>query len=232
MNMKLQVLQQVEFEDAAAIGDWANDHGHSLSVTHCYDGQTPPAVDAIDGLVVLGGPMSVQDNPTHPWLADVKTYVKQAIDAKKKVLGICLGAQLIAEVLGAEVMRNGQKEIGWFPIHRTEEGRAHPLTADLPDMLVAFHWHGDTFTLPDDATHLFRSEACLNQGFLYGEHVLALQFHLESTLESVKALCKHCVDEISNAPYVQSIPFMTADLSRYPAANKAMCSLLYKFFAT
>jgi GMP synthase-like glutamine amidotransferase len=201
--MRIRCLQHVPFEGPAAIADWAADRGHSLAITHLYRGDGPPSPDAFDRLVVLGGPMGVGDEAEHRWLPAEKELLRRSVDAGKSVVGICLGAQLLAEVLGGRVYRGAHKEIGWFPIELTDPALACPAFAGLPRRLEVFHWHGDTFDLPVGALHLAASEACVNQAFCYGDRVLGLQFHLESTPESVRAIMTNCADEIVPAAWVQ-----------------------------
>jgi GMP synthase-like glutamine amidotransferase len=152
--MRIHCLQHVPFEGPARIGDWAERRGHSLAVSHLYAGDPLPAIDRFDRLVVMGGPMGVADEAEYSWLAHEKARIEEAIAAGKSVVGICLGAQLIAEVLGARVHRNPVKEIGWFPIELTEAGRADPICDGLTGQAEVFHWHGDTFTLPSGAVQL------------------------------------------------------------------------------
>jgi GMP synthase-like glutamine amidotransferase len=161
--------------------------GATITYTRFFAGELPPDPDAYDLLVVLGGPMGVHDDAEIPWLAAEKAALKTALDAGKPVLGLCLGAQLIAAVLGARVFANTHREIGWWPVERLPEAAEHPFAACFPERLVTFHWHGDTFDIPEGATPLFRSEACANQGFAVGDRVLALQFHPEITPEAVQA---------------------------------------------
>jgi GMP synthase-like glutamine amidotransferase len=125
-------------------------------------------------------------------------------------VGVCLGAQLIAEALGARVHASAHKEIGWLPIEVTDQGRASGLFAFLPSRFDVFHWHGDTFDLPEGAVHLARSEGCEHQAFLHGGRVLGLQFHLESTPASVADIIANCADEIVPADYVQDAGRMLA----------------------
>jgi GMP synthase-like glutamine amidotransferase len=160
--------------------------------------------------VVMGGPMGVGDESTYDWLAPEKAFIREAIGAGKTVVGVCLGAQLIAEVLGARVYRGPEKEIGWMPIQLTLGGRDSAVFGHLPPSIEVFHWHGDTFDLPAGATHLARSAVCEHQAFLWGERVLALQFHLESTPESVAAICRECADELVTAPHIQEAGQMLA----------------------
>jgi GMP synthase-like glutamine amidotransferase len=225
--MRIHCLQHVPFEGPARIGDWAEQRGHSLAISHLYAGDALPTLDSFDLLLIMGGPMGVADEAEHSWLAREKARIEQSITAGKSVLGICLGAQLIAEVLGARVYRNPVKEIGWFPIEFTGTGLADPLCADLPSMPMVFHWHGDTFTLPRGAVHLARSAHCEQQAFLYDGRVLGLQFHLESTPDSVAAICIHCADEITPAATIQSAAEMRAvGTQAYAAINRLLETLL------
>ncbi|MCG6941911.1 MAG: type 1 glutamine amidotransferase [Thiohalocapsa sp.] len=208
--MHIQVLQHVPFEGPAAIADWAGRRGHSLAVSHLYAGDSLPGLTDFDRLIVMGGPMSVGDTDDYPWLADERAFIAQAVAVGKSVIGVCLGAQLIAAALNARVYRNAHKEIGWFPVQLTDEARALDLCDGLPPTLPVFHWHGDTFDLPAGAVHLAQSEGCVNQAFLVDGRVLGLQFHLESTPESVTAICRHCADEIVPARYVQTAAEMRA----------------------
>lgn len=208
--MRLHVLQHVPFEGPAGIAEWANARGHALRVSHLYAGDRLPHSAAFDRLVVMGGPMGVADEQDYPWLGPEKRCIADAIAAGRSVVGVCLGAQLIAAALGAQVYRATHKEIGWFPVTLTEAGRRHPLCASLPAEQTVFHWHGDTFELPAGAVQLYRSEACAQQSFVIAERVLGLQFHLESTPESVAAICAHCADEVEPGPTVQTLEAMRA----------------------
>jgi len=197
--MKLHYLQHVPFEGLGIIEDWAKTQDAEISCTRLFAGEQLPDIGSFDWLVVMGGPMGIYDHKEHPWLIAEKEFIKAAIDTGKTVLGICLGAQLIADVLGAKVYPGSQKEIGWFPIQRSEG--APEL---LPATLTAFHWHGDTFELPAGATRLASSEACKNQGFIYNDRVVALQFHLETTPESMEALIENCAEELPNVDAASS----------------------------
>lgn len=208
--MRIQVLQHVPFEGPAGIGDWAARKGHSVAITPLFEDADLPDSDTFDWLVVMGGPMGIHDDAECPWLTREKAFVREAIDGGKTVIGICLGAQLIADALGAEVYRNAHKEIGWLPIELTEAGQSSRLMIFLPHRFEVFHWHGDTFDLPEGAIHLARSEACEHQAFLYDKRVLALQFHLESTPASVADLVANCGDEIVPGRYVQDAERMLA----------------------
>ena len=144
--MRIAVLQHVPFEGPAAIADWAAARGDRIAVAHLYRGDPLPALADFDMLTVMGGPMSVNDEAKYAWLAPEIALVREAIGAGKIVLGVCLGAQIIAKSLGAKVYAAGQKEIGWFEVKRTET--EHPIFEGLPAAFPVFHWHGETFDLP------------------------------------------------------------------------------------
>ncbi len=202
--MKLHYLQHVSFEGPANIGNWAGSKGWDISATHLYRGEKLPAADEFDWLVVMGGPMNIYEERDYPWLAAEKRFIAQAVEDNKIVLGICLGAQLIADVLGGRVVQNKHKEIGWFPVTLRPEGTQAQVFKNFPGQFPALHWHGDTFSLPPGASMLAQSEACPAQAFsAKGGRVLGLQFHLESSLESVGSLVKNCSHELIDGQYIQ-----------------------------
>lgn len=151
----------------------------------------------------MGGPMNIYEHDRYPWLDAEKRAIGRGIEAGKAVLGVCLGAQLIADVLGGPVSRNPHKEIGWFEVRTTPQARAVRAFEHFPTLFTAFHWHGDTFLRPPGSVLTAESAACSNQAFAYGEKVVGLQFHIETTFEAMEALIKNCADEIEPAPYVQ-----------------------------
>ncbi|ADE16606.1 glutamine amidotransferase class-I [Nitrosococcus halophilus Nc 4] len=224
--MKIHYLQHVPFETPANIEKWAKTNGHPLSATQFYRGDPLPEIGSIDWLVVMGGPMNIDEEDKYPWLLQEKKFIEQAIKAEKVVIGICLGAQLIAAVLGAKVFQNQYKEIGWFPIQFTEEARASSLFNFLPQKLKVFHWHGDTFDLPPDATRLAQSEACANQAFIYNKKVLALQFHLEVRPENVRQIIAHCEHELTGGQYIQKSEEMLSQEENFKKINEAMDGIL------
>ena len=225
--MRLHCLQHVPFEGPAGIADWATRRGHTMTTTHLYAGEPLPNQAAFDWLVVMGGPMGVQDETDYTWLVPEKRFIGASIAVGKTVIGVCLGAQLIAETLGARVSRNPQKEIGWFPIELTEAGQSSPIFGFLPSVFQVYHWHGDTFDLPPGAVHLARSAACAQQAFLYDRHVLGLQCHLESTPQSVADIVRHCADEIIPAAHVQTAERkLAASEQDYMRINAALSGIL------
>lgn len=224
--MRLHYLQHVSFEDAAAIADWAVGHGHHLSSTHLYNEQMLPSQDDFDWLIIMGGPMNIYQHDKYPWLPLEKYFIRKSIVSGKTILGVCLGAQLIADVLGNPVSSNKHKEIGWYPISLAEEGRQSPLFADWPDRFDAFHWHGDTFCIPLGSVHVASSAGCWNQAFVYGDRVVGLQFHLEYKTESIEKMLIHCSDELQKGPYIQDTAAIEAGLFKVEQTNGLMYSLL------
>lgn len=164
-----------------------------------------PDTADFDWLIVLGGPMNIYEEKKYPWFVREKKFIEKAIKDGKTILGICLGAQLLADVLGAKVSRNREKEIGWHLVTLTEEGERSPVFGVLPCAFTPFHWHGDTFGIPNGAARTVQSEGCFNQAFEYDEgRIIGLQFHLESTAESIRKLVENCRHEIQPGNYIQS----------------------------
>lgn len=202
--MIVHCLQHVPFENAANIAVWASKHGHTLTTTLVYENQSFPDPASLGLLAVMGGPMNVYQHRDHPWLPDEKTFIERALAAGTPILGVCLGAQLLADVLGAKVAQNPQIEIGWHPVRSTREASSSKLFGLLPAEFTAFHWHGDAFGIPAGATRLAESKACPNQAFEYGGRALGLQFHLEYSVDSIEAMLAHCADELVDAPFIQN----------------------------
>jgi len=145
------------------------------------------SLESIPGLIFMGGPMSANDSLSY--IRREIDLIEAAIAQNRPVLGICLGAQLIAKALGAPVYRNAVKEIGWFPVSWTEEAGRDGLFTGLTQPEIVFHWHGETFDLPPGASRLAASEACRNQAFRFRENVYGLQFHLEVMPEMIAEWC-------------------------------------------
>jgi GMP synthase (glutamine-hydrolysing) len=194
--MHIHYLQHVAFEDAANIAAWACQRGHRLSHTRLDLDQPLPEPEDLDWLVVMGGPMNVDQHDLYPWLVREKELIRRVIERGVPVLGVCLGGQLVSTVLGGQVTQNRQKEIGWFPLTLTAEAKASPVFSHLPQQLPAFHWHGDTFSIPPGAVRLAASDGCDNQAFQYDRHVVALQFHWDYSRQSVETMIQHCGDEL------------------------------------
>ena len=187
------------------MGSWLDSRDAELGYTRFYESAELPDVRGIDLVIIMGGPMNVPDETTHPWLVADKKCVRGAIDQGVAVLGVCLGAQIIADVMGARIFPNEFKEVGWLPIEAVDGGED---SFAFPERMMAFHWHGDTFDLPVGALRLARSEGCENQAFQLGKNVIGLQFHLETTMETTELMIENCPDDLANGRYVQSVDVM------------------------
>ncbi len=203
--MRIRCLQHVPFEGPAAIANWARSRTHALEFTRLYEGDSLPNSAEFDWLLVMGGPMGVHDAREHGWLAREKWLIRSAIEGGKIVVGVCLGAQLIADALGAKVYRGHHKEIGWFDVELTPDGERSLVFGGLPRRIRAFHWHADTYDMPDGAVRLAGNSAFAEQAFSFGGRVLGMQFHLESTEESVRRMVDEGAREIGPGPFVQRV---------------------------
>jgi GMP synthase-like glutamine amidotransferase len=225
--LRIAYFQHVPFEGPAAIQSWADLRGHGMVGTRLFENEALPDIGSIDWLTVLGGPMNIYEDENYPWLKAEKAFIGLAVAAGKIVLGVCLGAQLIADALGSRVFRSERKEIGWFPIEPTQEAKASGILGGLPERPLVFHWHGDTFDLPPGSVRLARSEACENQAFIRGDRVLGLQFHLESTREGVRDLVDNCGDELIRGAYVQEAEeILSADDGRFAGMHRSLFGIL------
>lgn len=225
--MKIHYIQHVPFEDLANIEAWAKSRGHEITRTRLFSEEALPEMAYFDWLIIMGGPMNIYEHDKYPWLVREKEFIRQAIASDKIVLGICLGAQLMADVMGGSVRKNEYREIGWFPVSLTKEAKASPIFRVLPDRFVALHWHGDTFEIPPGAVRTAESRACINQAFVKGKAV-GLQFHLESSRESIARLLESSADELTAGPYVQRPEELSAGPDRYSRIQGLMERFLDK----
>ena len=177
---KLLVFQHVRHEGLGTLDPLLRAAGFQIaSVNFSREPEAQPSLDGCDGLVVLGGPMGVHDTDKYPHLSLETKLIESAVKNETPVLGICLGAQLVASALGARVYPNGIKEIGWYDLAPTSNARDDPLFRHIEQTEKVFQWHGDTFELPREGVHLASSPLCSNQAFRYRKNIYALQFHLE-----------------------------------------------------
>jgi len=224
--MRVHILQHVPFEDIGSIAVWLDAHGADVSYTRFFVDPILPELDKLELIIAMGGPMSVKDESVLPWLRAEKNFIYNAVKNGIPVLGICLGAQLIASALGSKVYRNQQKEIGWFPIQATQSDED---TFGFPDKCTVFHWHSETYDLPAGAKRLAKSAACLNQAFQVGRRVIGLQFHLETTEESIKAMVENCKNELESGLYVQTESDMLSIPSAVFLENNSLMDKILSF---
>jgi len=218
-------LQHAPFEGLGSIAPWLEAAGYEITNTRLFESGKFPDLKKIDLLVVMGGPMSVNDEDNFPWLVSEKQFILEAINSGKPVLGVCLGAQLIASAIGARVYRNHVKEIGWFPIHGMLSNNTSVFS--FPPSMKVFHWHGETFDLPSGATRLAKSDGCENQAFQFGKSVIGLQFHLETTPKAAREIVANCRDELTPSKYVQGEEeIMSAKPEQYQSINHLMNNVL------
>lgn len=223
---RLHYLQHVPFEGLGSIEPWARAAGLDIIGTKLFESVDFPEPADIDLLVVMGGPMSVNDEDALPWLVAEKAFVRQCVERGTPVLGVCLGAQLLASALGARVYPNHEKEIGWFPISGVGDAGGDDRFR-FPHEVDVFHWHGETFDLPEGAVRLATSAACENQAFQVGRTVIGLQFHLETTPDSAHALVRHCRDELVEGRYIQpEAALVDVPPARYAWINALMANVL------
>ena len=225
-KLKIHTLQHVPFEGLGCIDQWITTKKHAVNYTKLYDKPQFPSLNEFDWLIVMGGPMGVYDEAVYPWLKEEKEFILRTIESGKTVVGICLGSQLIAEVLGAKVYPNKQKEIGWFDIKKTEFAKNHPLSEQFEEQFTVFHWHGDTFDLPAGSERLFSSDVCLNQAFLYKKKVLGLQFHFEVTPQTLKEMTENGMSELVEDTTIQTASKVQEQTQYIESNNQKMFRIL------
>ena len=224
--VNIQYLQHAAGEGPGQIANWAAANGHKLNGTQWYRGDAAPEAASIDFLVIMGGGMNVYQYRNHPWLVAEKTLIAEVIGQGKPVLGVCLGAQLIADVMGGRVYQNPEFEIGWFPIRTLDAVRQHPLVCHFPAEFTALHWHGDTFDLPAGATLLASTEACANQAFVCEGNVVGLQFHIEVRPEDVRSFVQGETAPLPEGKYVQSFEEILAGDRHMPTVHRLLAEVL------
>lgn len=217
--MKVAALQHVWFETPGLIAQWAASRGHQFRVVRLWEDEPLPEISSLDMAVVMGGPMSVHDESRHGWMKPEKRFLERMLRSGKRVFGVCLGAQMLAEVMGGRVYRNPEKEIGWWPVRWLEAPA---------EQWRVFHWHGETFDVPPGAVRTAESGACHAQAFR-APGVLATQFHLEVTARIVEDLLRECQGDLTPAAYVQTAGAIRAGLGLVPAAGARLESLLDGF---
>ncbi len=195
-HLNIHCLQHVPFEGLGCIEQWIAQKGHTISYTRFYENYIFPDIAAFDWLIIMGGPMGTCQVDQFPWLLAEKAFIRKAIECNKTCVGICLGAQLVAEALGAKVYANQKKEIGWFPVYGANLSTNNLLFGEKQNPITVLHWHGDTFDLPVGAVHLAYTEVTPCQAYLYRNNVLGLQFHLELTEDGLHSMLFNCKEDL------------------------------------
>ncbi len=223
--MRIHSLEHEPFEGLANIEVWAKNKGHSISRTLLFNNEELPDICDFDWLVIMGGSMNIYEEEKYPWLGEEKNFIAEAIAAKKIVLGVCLGSQLIADTLGSRVTKNKYKEIGWFPVKLTREAKSSTIFRTLPSKFFTFHWHGDTFVIPPGAARIAESEGCANQAFEYGR-VIGLQFHIEYSVESINLMLQNCENDIVDGKFIQKPDEIVSQISNVHKIKEILNTLL------
>jgi GMP synthase-like glutamine amidotransferase len=168
-----------------------------------FDGEpVPKDLERYSGLIILGGPMNVYEEDKYPYLRDEDLLIKRGIERGVPLLGICLGGQLIAKARNAKVKKGARKEIGWYGLTLTSAGRQDAGFRNFPQSLTVFQWHGDTFDIPEGASHIAGSELFPNQAYRIGDKVYGLQFHLEVTEKIIRQWISEYQEELSSVDYI------------------------------
>ena len=223
--MNAHIFQHVPFEGPGSIEPWLREKGFDISYTHFYNSSELPGLNDVDFLIIMGGPMSVNDEAGFPWLVAEKQFIRDFIKTGKPVLGICLGSQMIASALGAKVYPNLEKEIGWFTVQGINS--PDPEVFRFPESFQPLLWHGETFDLPAGAFRIAGSEGCENQAFQVGRNVIAIQFHPEATPKTVQDFIFHFRNELVPGKYIQAEDeILSASPEKYIELQGIMNSVL------
>lgn len=195
--MSVLAIQHVGCEPMGLLEEILEEYRIGYRYVRPYLGEPVPQTHfGIDLLILMGGPMNVYEHTAHPWLLDEDVLIRNCLKERTPILGICLGSQLIAKAADVEVRAGHAKEIGWRPIQLTPEARADPVFAGMEEEFPVFHWHGDTFDLPEGAVRLAGSAMYPNQAYCLADNVYAFQFHVEVTQPMVRAWCAEYPEDV------------------------------------
>ena len=226
--MRIQLIEH-DPEDFSRtnISFWAAEKGHTVNQIYICNNEKLPPIDSFDLLMVMGGSQNAWDDQGYSWLREEKAFVAKAVDQGKLYLGICFGAQLLAEALGGKIFPNEHKEIGWHEVSLNQDGRESFLFRNVPPSFVTFHWHSDHFSLPDNCTRLAFSPPTENQAFVCNERpAVGLQFHPEYTRDMVKYYAAKRSQDWVPDKYVSSADEVLARTDKLPETYWLMETLL------
>jgi GMP synthase (glutamine-hydrolysing) len=209
--MKIHYIRHADFEGLGIIAQWAEQYGHSVSCTRIYLGETLPSLDEFDLLISLGGPQSPLHYDQFPYLLDERDLISQAIAVGKYVIGFCLGAQLIAEALGAKTEKSPHKEVGLWPIVLNEAAKADKVLQHFPEQFKVLHWHNDMPGFTSEMTLLASSAGCPRQVFSVGDKVYGFQCHFEPTLADIEVMCEEDPGMLTPSDYTQATELMVQE---------------------
>jgi GMP synthase (glutamine-hydrolysing) len=225
-NVKVLALQHMACEGMCGMEKALKDKGIGCEYVLLHEGaEIPKDTSGYAGIIILGGPMNVYQEKEYPFLRDENTFIKKMLAEEKPVLGICLGAQLIAKAAGAKVLIGHRKELGWYDLELTKEGAADPLFKGFPKRFKAFQWHGDTFQIPKNAVKLASSEIFPNQAFRLGG-AYAVQFHIEVTKETIDEWMAEYDEELRSLDYIDAGKIRT-DTRKYMDNLYALADRFY-----
>jgi GMP synthase-like glutamine amidotransferase len=228
--MRIVCLQHADYEGPGEIGTWARERGHSLDVVLPLL-ERYPAAGGFDMLVVMGGPMGAYEESAYPWLVSEKRFIADAIAAGRRVFGVCLGSQLVAEALGGRTHPHTVREVGWLEARLTTAGRYSRVFSMLPETFVVGEWHGDTFDLPEGVKTAASTGACENQAFEACDgRVIGTQFHLEWTPDMlVELVARHgdwLAERAGESPTVATAAELLTSLPELARGNELLFRLL------
>jgi GMP synthase (glutamine-hydrolysing) len=232
--MSVLIIKHVDMEGPGLIEDYLKQEKIPYQILNLNTGVRFPKLDGFTHIVILGGPMNVYEEDRYPFLKNEDLFIKEAIQRGKSVLGICLGAQLIAKALGAKVFKAPLKEIGWYDVSLTEDGSKDSLFSHLPKTLSVFQWHEDTFEMPNAGKLIATSTSVPHQAFKYGENAYGLQFHLEVTEKMIREWMESYELEFdgSQPPLLSKLKILTETERKIETYKKRGMSFLKSFFWT
>jgi len=230
--VNLLIVKHVDIEGPGLIEDCLRQDKIPHQTLNLESGLHPPKLDNLTHIVILGGPMNVYEEDRYPFLVEEDLFIKEAIQRGKSILGICLGAQLIAKALGAKVFKASVKEIGWYDVSLTRIGSIDPFFSHLPKTFSVFQWHGDTFEIPHGAILIATSSHVPHQAFRYGDNAYGLQFHLEVTQDIIREWMESYEEEFEepHPPFLSKQQILAETQAKIEPYKRVGMTFLRNFF--